>query len=63
MPIDTPICKGCKVMLLDNKVVEGRLQNGSISDVVDICYKPGETMGKKGAQLVCPVQVQQQLFD
>ena len=54
MPITTPICIGCKVMLLDNKVVEGKLQNGSIGEVVDICYKPGETMGKKGAQLYVP---------
>ena len=41
-------------MLLDNKVVEEKLQNGSIGEVHDICYKPGEKVGQKGAQLYVP---------
>ena len=58
MPITTPISKGCKVMLLDNiKVVEGKLQNGSVGEVEDICYEPGETVGQTGAQLYLHLQL------
>ena len=52
-----PLCKGCKIMLLDYKVVEGKLQNGSIGEVHDICYKPGEINGAKGSTAICPMQI------
>ena len=56
LPILTPICVGAKVMLLENKVVEEDLANGSIGVVRDICYAPGEIMGKQGAKMYAIVE-------
>ena len=56
LPVIAAICAGAIVMLLNNKVVEENLHNGSVGVVCDICYKPGETMGTKGAQLYVVVK-------
>ena len=49
LPVIAVICVGCIVMLLNNKVVEEDLFNGSVGIVRDICYKPGEKMGTMGS--------------
>ena len=56
LPLLTPICVGAKVMLLENKVVEEDLANGSIGVVREICYAPGEIMGQKGAKMYALVE-------
>ena len=44
------------VMLLVNKVVEEDLYNGAVGIVRDICYKPGEQVGKPGARMYVVVE-------
>lgn len=56
LPVVTPICVGAKVILLENKLVEDDLINGSIGECCKICYAPGETMGKPGAKMYCVVR-------
>ena len=56
LPVMSAICVGCMVMLLVNKVVEEDLYNGSVGIVRDICYKPGEQVGGKGARMYVVVE-------
>ena len=56
LPVIAAICVGAIEMLLNNKLVEENLHNRSVGVVCDICYKPGETMGTKGAQLYVVVE-------
>ena len=41
-PIITALCVGVIIMLLNNKVVEEDLMNGSVGVCRDICYKSRE---------------------
>ena len=43
-------------MLLNNKVAKEDLHNGSVGVVREICCKPGDTIGQKGAQLYVVVE-------
>ena len=56
LPVVTPLCVGAKVILLANQMVEDKLINGSIGEVCQICYAPGETMGEEGAKMYCVVR-------
>ena len=56
MPVMSAICVGCMVMLLVNKVVDEGLYNGSVGIVRDICYRPGEEVGSKGARMYVVVK-------
>ena len=52
----TLICKEATVILLMNQIVEEVLNNRLVGVVHNICYKSGETMGKRGARLYVSVE-------
>jgi hypothetical protein len=42
LPMRTLLCKGAKVMLLENFIVEYKLMNGSVGVVQDLCFKQAD---------------------